>query len=47
MIEESHVPPELKGDPSKRFSVVGPGFFQAIGVISFAYGEIIFFSSTR
>jgi len=37
MVEESHVPPELKGDPSKRFSIVGPGFFQAVGVISFAF----------
>lgn len=37
MVEESHVPPELKGDPSKRFSIIEPGFFQAVGVISFAF----------
>lgn len=42
MVEESHVPPELKGDPSKRFSIIEPGFFQAVGVISFAFGEPIF-----
>ena len=41
MVEESHVPPELKGDPSKRFSIIEPGFFQAVGVISFAFGELI------
>jgi hypothetical protein len=39
LIEGSHVPQELKGDPSKRFTVFGPGFFQAVGVISFAFGE--------
>ncbi|KAI6046085.1 amino acid transporter [Pisolithus marmoratus] len=32
-----HVPLELKGDPSERFTIVGPGVFQAIGVISFAF----------
>jgi sodium-coupled neutral amino acid transporter 11 len=37
IIEGPHVPPELKGDPSKRFSIVAPGIFQAIGVISFAF----------
>ena len=42
MIEESHVPPELKGDPSKRFSILGPGIFQAVGVISFAFGGLSF-----
>ena len=31
------VSPLLKGDPSKRFSFVEPGIFQAIGVISFAF----------
>jgi sodium-coupled neutral amino acid transporter 11 len=39
LIERSHVPQELKGDPSKRFTLVGAGFFQAVGVISFAFGE--------
>ncbi|KAI0305606.1 transmembrane amino acid transporter protein-domain-containing protein [Multifurca ochricompacta] len=29
--------PLLKGDPSKRFSFIEPGIFQAIGVISFAF----------
>lgn len=37
LIEGPQVPPELKGDPSKRFSVIGPGVFPAIGVISFAF----------
>jgi sodium-coupled neutral amino acid transporter 11 len=37
MIEGPHVSPILKGDPSKRFSIIEPGIFQAIGVISFAF----------
>ncbi|KAG1878119.1 amino acid transporter [Suillus subalutaceus] len=37
LIEGSHVSPDLKGDQSKRLTVVGPGVFQAIGVISFAF----------
>jgi len=37
MIEGPHVSPLLKGDPSKRFSIIEPGIFQAIGVISFAF----------
>src|SRR3984957_19028423 len=37
IIEGPHVPPDLKGDPSKRFSFIEPGIFQAIGVISFAF----------
>ncbi|KAG2150479.1 amino acid transporter [Suillus clintonianus] len=37
LIEGSHVSPNLKGDPSKRLTVIGPGVFQAIGVISFAF----------
>ncbi|KAG0706109.1 amino acid transporter [Suillus ampliporus] len=37
LIEGSHVPPAHKGDPSKRLTVSGPGVFQAIGVISFAF----------
>lgn len=37
LVEGPHVPPELKGDPSLRFSFVRPGIFQAIGVISFAF----------
>lgn len=37
LIEGPHVPLELKGDPSERFTIVGPGVFQAIGVISFAF----------
>ncbi|ETW80544.1 hypothetical protein HETIRDRAFT_154839 [Heterobasidion irregulare TC 32-1] len=35
--EGPHVPPELKGDPAKRFSLIDSGIFQAIGVISFAF----------
>ncbi|KAJ7072315.1 amino acid transporter [Mycena amicta] len=37
VIESPQTSPELKGDPSKRFSFVEPGIFQAIGVISFAF----------
>ncbi|KAK0226084.1 amino acid transporter [Armillaria fumosa] len=37
LIEGPHVTPDLKGDQSKRFTVIGPGVFQAIGVISFAF----------
>ncbi|KAI0314122.1 transmembrane amino acid transporter protein-domain-containing protein, partial [Amylostereum chailletii] len=37
IFEGSRVSPSLRGDPSKRFSVVEPGIFQAIGVISFAF----------
>ncbi|KIO32268.1 hypothetical protein M407DRAFT_66859 [Tulasnella calospora MUT 4182] len=35
--EGQRVDPSLKGDPSKRFSVIGSGIFEAIGVISFAF----------
>jgi sodium-coupled neutral amino acid transporter 11 len=41
LIEGPHVPPDLKGDPSQKWSIVGPGIFQAIGVISFAFGEFV------
>ncbi|KAF9222527.1 amino acid transporter [Gyrodon lividus] len=37
LVDGPHVAPELKGDPSKRLTFVGPGVFQAIGVISFAF----------
>ncbi|KAF4598632.1 hypothetical protein EYR38_007038 [Pleurotus pulmonarius] len=37
LIEGPHVPDDLKGDPSKRFTFIGSGVFQAIGVISFAF----------
>ena len=37
LIEGPNVTPELKGNPSARFSVLGDGVFQAIGVISFAF----------
>lgn len=37
LIEGSHVSPDLKGDPSKRLTMIGPGVFQAIGVMSFAF----------
>ncbi|GJE94466.1 amino acid transporter [Phanerochaete sordida] len=37
LVESEHVTPDLKGDPAKRFTVFGPGLFQAIGVISFAF----------
>ncbi|KAJ7346632.1 amino acid transporter [Mycena albidolilacea] len=37
LIESPNTSSELKGDPSKRFSIIEPGIFQAIGVISFAF----------
>ncbi|KAH8107930.1 amino acid transporter [Cristinia sonorae] len=37
LIEGQQVTSDLKGDPSKRYSLIGPGLFQAIGVISFAF----------
>lgn len=37
LIEGPHAPQELKGDPSARFTILGPGVFPAIGVISFAF----------
>jgi hypothetical protein len=36
-IERDNVTPDLKGDPSKRFTFVAPQIAQAIGVISFAF----------
>lgn len=38
LIEGPNVSEDLKGDPSKRFTLLNPGIFQAIGVISFAFG---------
>jgi solute carrier family 38 (sodium-coupled neutral amino acid transporter), member 11 len=37
LVEGPHVTPDLKGDPAKRFTIIQPGVFQAIGVISFAF----------
>ncbi|KIM69215.1 hypothetical protein SCLCIDRAFT_13320 [Scleroderma citrinum Foug A] len=37
IIQGPHVPQELKGDPSKRLTIIGPGVFPAIGVMSFAF----------
>ncbi|EIN11827.1 amino acid transporter [Punctularia strigosozonata HHB-11173 SS5] len=37
LIEAPRTPPELHGDPARRFSLVGPGVFQAVGVMSFAF----------
>ena len=37
LVEGPHVTPDLKGDPSQRFTIIRPGVFQGIGVISFAY----------
>jgi sodium-coupled neutral amino acid transporter 11 len=38
LIEGPHVPPEMKGDQVGKFSIIDSGIFQAIGVISFAFG---------
>ncbi|KAL6310332.1 amino acid transporter [Sparassis latifolia] len=37
LVEGTRVAPELKGSPDARFTVLGHGVFQAIGVISFAF----------
>ncbi|KAF9475551.1 amino acid transporter [Pholiota conissans] len=37
LIEGPHVPPALKGSPKEKYSIIAPGLFQAIGVISFAF----------
>ncbi|KAF8161095.1 AAAP amino acid permease [Crassisporium funariophilum] len=37
LVEGPHVPVELKGTQEGMYSVVEPGIFQAIGVISFAF----------
>jgi solute carrier family 38 (sodium-coupled neutral amino acid transporter), member 11 len=37
IVEGAQVPPETRGSPDARFSIIGPGIFQAIGVISFAF----------
>lgn len=37
--EGPQVPAEMKGTQAGKFSVIAPGVFQAIGVISFAFGE--------
>lgn len=39
LIEGPHVPPALKGTQEGKFSIIAPGVFQAIGVISFAFGK--------
>ncbi|XP_006461096.1 hypothetical protein AGABI2DRAFT_221574 [Agaricus bisporus var. bisporus H97] len=51
VVEGPKVPAELKGDPSKKWSIAGPGIFQAIGVISFAFvchhNSLLIFGSLR
>lgn len=37
LFEGQRASPELRGDPSKRLTVIGSGVFEAIGVISFAF----------
>ena len=37
LIRAPQSPAELKGDPALRFTIIQPGVFQAIGVISFAF----------
>ncbi|KAG5651775.1 hypothetical protein H0H81_007528 [Sphagnurus paluster] len=41
IIEGPHSAPELRGDPSLRLTIIEPGIFQAIGVISFAFGDYL------
>ncbi|KIM26967.1 hypothetical protein M408DRAFT_175835 [Serendipita vermifera MAFF 305830] len=37
IVEGAQVPPELRGSPEAKYSIINPGIFQAIGVISFAF----------
>lgn len=37
LIRAPQSPAELRGDPGLRFTIIQPGLFQAIGVISFAF----------
>lgn len=37
VIEGPTLPADLKGDPGTGFTIIGSGFFEAVGVISFAY----------
>uniref|UniRef100_A0A0W0FGT3 Putative amino acid transporter n=1 Tax=Moniliophthora roreri TaxID=221103 RepID=A0A0W0FGT3_MONRR len=37
LIEGRQVPPELKGDPAKRFNIINWGVVQAFGVMCFAF----------
>lgn len=43
LIEGPHVPPVLKGNQEDKYSIFAPGIFQAIGVISFAFGTLTLF----
>jgi len=38
-VEGPHVPANMKGKQEGKFSIIEPGIFQAIGVISFAFGK--------
>jgi sodium-coupled neutral amino acid transporter 11 len=42
VVEGPHVPPEFRGNQVGKFSIIDTGIFQAIGVISFAFGEVLF-----
>lgn len=39
VVEGEHVTNALKGDPSKRFSIIGSQVFEAIGVIRYSYEQ--------
>ena len=51
LIEGPNVSPDLKGDPNTRFTFLGDGVFQAIGVISFAlvchHNSLLIYGSLR
>ena len=38
VIEGPTLDADLRGDPAKRFTFISSGFFEAVGVIAFAYG---------
>jgi sodium-coupled neutral amino acid transporter 11 len=46
VIEGEHVTDALKGDPSKRFSLIGSQVFEAIGVIRYGHEQAICASLT-
>jgi len=44
LVEAPRVAPDLKGSQEGKFSIIDTGIFQAIGVISFAFGTHYFHS---
>lgn len=49
MVQGPALPAELRGDPARRFTIIQSGFFEAVGVIAFAYGghALTFYASMQ